>query len=220
MRFADEMVVRGNSEDSCRDFVYRAAERLHRLGLNINVAKVRYVSKPKFNQYWGFEVMDRFESGGLFKALTSQELTTLRRNGGRIGCRETALVPLHLSREQLLSFIRLYDGTTVAMQHLVPLFLEQPFSQPKAIFLRVLKDLRVGHQTRYWKSVRLRSAEFGSCTIQSLIYVRLRAPDRAREFKPVTRSVWTPLVPADYLVIRPARALPSAVPGRFHSFLE
>ena len=71
MRFADDMVVRGNSEDSCRDFVYRASERLHRLGLNINVAKVRYVSKLKFNQYWGFEVMDRFESGDLIKALTS-----------------------------------------------------------------------------------------------------------------------------------------------------
>ena len=171
MRFADDMVVRGNSEDSCRDFVYRASERLHRLGLNINVAKVRYVSKLKFNQYWGFEVMDRFESGDLFEALTSLRSFIINDDFGRKSTalkraitlvskaenaearwwkdwvRETALqesVPLNLSREQLLSFIRLYEEPTVAMQHLVPLFLEQPFSQPKAIFLRVLEDLQVG----------------------------------------------------------------------------
>jgi len=38
MRFADDMVVRGNSEKACHEFVYRASEGLHHLGLNTNVA--------------------------------------------------------------------------------------------------------------------------------------------------------------------------------------
>jgi hypothetical protein len=51
-------------------------------------------------------------------------------------------LPLQLSREQLVSFIRLYDDPGAAAERLVPLFLDQPFSQPKAVFLQALQSLR------------------------------------------------------------------------------
>jgi len=165
MRFADDMVVRGRTEKMCREFVYRASEALHRLGLNINVAKVKYCSKKEFDQYWGFVIMDRFESGQLLEGLGllrtfitkddfGRKTTALKRAISLVSrtedpeakwwkewVREAAFeeaVPLQLSREQLISFIRLYDDPTVAMQRLVPLFLDQPFSQPKAVFLRAM----------------------------------------------------------------------------------
>jgi hypothetical protein len=169
MRFADDMVVRGRSAEACRDFVYRASEALHRLGMNINVAKVRYCSKTEFDQYWGFVIMDRFETGELMEGLGllktfitndhfGRKPTALKRAITLVSksdeaelkwwkewVRETALnesVPLQLSREQLLSFVRLYDDPSVAMQQLASLFLDQPFSQPKAIFLRAMEVLR------------------------------------------------------------------------------
>ena len=49
-------------------------------------------------------------------------------------------LPLHLSREQLLSLIRLYPTPEKALQQLVPLFLDQPFSQPKAVLIRALQN--------------------------------------------------------------------------------
>lgn len=70
MRFADDMVVRASNLSECEASVYEASDRLHRLGLNINVAKVTYCSKDKFDKYWGFVVMDRFESGDILEALT------------------------------------------------------------------------------------------------------------------------------------------------------
>jgi hypothetical protein len=170
MRFADDMVVRGTSEQACKDFVYRASEALHRLGLNINVAKVRYLPKMQFNKYWGFVIMDRFEAGELVEALillkgfiTNDEFgrkpTALKRaitlvakwnapeaEWWRSWIVETSLkefVPLQLSREQLLSFLGLHNDVGVAAQQLSKLFLDQPFSQPKAIFLRALEDLNL-----------------------------------------------------------------------------
>jgi hypothetical protein len=169
MRFADDMVVRGNSQQQCHDFVYRASECLHQLGLNINVAKVQYLSKDEFNQYWGFVIMDRFESGELFKGIAllkgfinsdefGRKPTALKRvislltktddaeaDWWKTWVRERALqegVPLQLSREQLLSFIRLYRDPLAALDQLIPAFMDQPFSQPKAIFLRALEELK------------------------------------------------------------------------------
>jgi hypothetical protein len=112
--------------------------------------------------------MDRFESGEIAEALTllkefitddefGRKPTALKRaitlvsksddadtKWWKAWVRETALqesVPLHLSREQLTSFVRLYDDPSAAMQQLSPLFLNQPFSQPKAIFLRAVESL-------------------------------------------------------------------------------
>lgn len=168
MRFADDMVVKGASEQICKDLVFVASEALHRLGLNINVAKVRYMSKERFNKYWGFVIMDRFESGRVSEAMTllkdfishdefGRKPTALKRaitlvskseddsmKWWKAWVRDTALheaVPLQLSREQLLSFIRLYDDPNTAIQQLSPIFLDQPFTQPKAIFLRAIEDL-------------------------------------------------------------------------------
>jgi hypothetical protein len=53
MRFADDMVVRANTAGECREFIFRASEELHQLGLNINVAKVGYCTKAEFDKFWG-----------------------------------------------------------------------------------------------------------------------------------------------------------------------
>jgi hypothetical protein len=166
MRFADDMVVRSESEATCKEFVYRASQELHRLGLNINVAKVRFRPKSDFNRYWGFVIMDKFESGESVEGLIllkryisgddfGRKTTALKRavtlasrlkgtepRTWRNWIRETASqekLPLQLTREQLLAYARLYDDPVAAWTDLVPLFLRQPFSQPKAILLRALR---------------------------------------------------------------------------------
>ena len=53
-------------------------------------------------------------------------------------------LPVQLSAEQLLALIRLYENPQTALTQLFPLFLDQPFTQPKAILLRVLEKLRRG----------------------------------------------------------------------------
>jgi hypothetical protein len=168
MRFADDMVVRAESREECEQFVYEGSQQLHRLGLNINVAKVRYCSKKEFDQFWGFVIMDRFEQDQIEEGLVhlkrlvdtkefGRKPTALKRavtlvarqnnaefRWWRKWVRQKAIeesLPLHLSREQLSSLIELYDDPNSALDELVPIFLDQPFSQPKAILLRVLERL-------------------------------------------------------------------------------
>lgn len=169
MRFADDMVVKGHSESACRDMVYDASERLHKLGLNINVAKVRYFSKDEFNQFWGFAIMDRFESDDpetglrllsdfLANAKFGRRTTVVKRAITIVSkatdfpnikmwkqwVRETALqedVLLQLSKEQLISFIRLWENPAAGLEQVISVFLKQPFSLPKAILLRALHSL-------------------------------------------------------------------------------
>jgi len=99
------------------------------------------VPKDEFSQYWGFVIMDRFESGDLFQALAllkgfidndhfGRKATALKRAISLVSrtddtaadwwkdwVRETALqegVPLQLSREQLLSFVTRGDDRLIA----------------------------------------------------------------------------------------------------------
>jgi hypothetical protein len=167
MRFADDMVVRANTRSECGAAVYEASDRLHRLGLNINVAKVTYCSKDDFNRYWGFVIMDRFESGEILGALSmlrtyvehdafGRKATALKRAvtlASRLDAsresawwktwvREAALaekLPLLLSREQLYAFAHLYEDPARGLDLLLDMFLNQPFTQPKAILLRMLQ---------------------------------------------------------------------------------
>jgi len=165
MRFADDMVVCAASEDKCQRFVYEASARLHDQGLNINVAKVRYCSKGDFERFWGFVIMDRFESGELLGGLAAlhevarddkfgRRSTALKRaitlidqeprlREWRIWVREAVLeagLLLQLSREQLLALLRLYDDPMTGLSLIIPDFLDQPFTQPLAILLQVLKS--------------------------------------------------------------------------------
>ena len=176
MRFADDMVIRAGSKRECMDLVYRASDDLHRLGLNINVAKVRYCPKKEFNQYWGFVIMDHFESGELVDGLNllktfiqedafGKRATALKRAVTLISKAEDGAdmrwwkawvrefgrqeeLPLYLSREQLLAYISLYDDAASALEDLSPVFTEQPFSQPKAVFMRVLGEFKRTHPDR------------------------------------------------------------------------
>jgi hypothetical protein len=169
MRFADDMVVHGSTRQECEELVFKASGALHELGLNINVAKVRYCSKEEFQRFWGFAIMDQFEAGNLVDGLImlrgvidedtfGRRSTALKRAitvvgrdpGGRVGfwrqwVRNKALehrIPMQLSSHQLLSFIRLYEDTAQALRQLIPVFLNQPFTQPKAILVRALEQLR------------------------------------------------------------------------------
>jgi hypothetical protein len=132
MRFADDMVVCSTTRAGCERFVFEASSRLHEIGLNVNVAKVKYCSKRDFQRFWGFVIMDLFESGETIDALSQLRKVV---DDNTFGRRPTALkraltivdrepdlglwrrwvhdaataanLPLQLSREQLLAFLRL-----------------------------------------------------------------------------------------------------------------
>ncbi|MCC6236107.1 MAG: RNA-directed DNA polymerase [Dehalococcoidia bacterium] len=62
MRYADDMVISAPSQRDCERMLLFAAEELNRLGLNINVSKVKYLRRAEFNAYWGFDVMTALET--------------------------------------------------------------------------------------------------------------------------------------------------------------
>jgi hypothetical protein len=166
MRFADDMVVCSTSRRECERFVFEASTRLHELGLNVNVAKVKYCDKRQFERFWGFVIMDGFEKGEPVAALSA-----LRRaiDDDAFGRRTTALkraitivdreprlaswrrwvhdavvradLALQLSREQLSAFMRLSGDFAAAFDRVTQTFLAEPFTQPKAILLRVSEGL-------------------------------------------------------------------------------
>jgi hypothetical protein len=155
------LVVSAASQKACEQFVFDASAMLHKLGLNINAGKVRYCSKKDFERYWGFVLMDRFESGSLVEGLSALEkamgddgfgrrTTALKRvitlvdlepglRRWRAWVRDTVLdagMHCQLSHGQLLALIRLHDDTPVALHRLVPVFLDQPFTQRWPSFSR------------------------------------------------------------------------------------
>lgn len=167
MRFADDMVVCAKSRLECEHFVFEASSRLHELGLNVNVAKVRYCSKREFQRFWGFVIMDHFESGQTIEALSllrgvvdedkfGRRITALKRaitivdKSPELGmwCRwvqkaaTAAELPLQLSREQLLAYMRLSGNFPLALDGIIRSAMGQRFTQPKAILLHVLAILR------------------------------------------------------------------------------
>jgi hypothetical protein len=155
MRFADDMVVCATSEETCRQLVFEASTRLH---------EVTYCSKRDFERYWGFSVMGQFEAGNVVDGLRElqrrkdddqfgRRSTALKRaitivdrepglRGWRTWVRDAVLgakLELQLSREQLHGLVRLYDDTLTGLGQIVPIFLDQPFTQPLAILLRLLE---------------------------------------------------------------------------------
>jgi hypothetical protein len=169
MRFADDMVVCGDSQQECERFVFEASARLSDLGLNIAVAKVKYCDKAAFERFWGFTIMDRFESDEPEDALSAlrsvinddtfgRKLTALKR-AITIVDREPRVAEwrawvhnavigadllLRLSREQLLAFMRLSGDFPACLEYVATRIIDQPFTLPKAILLRALDGLR-GH---------------------------------------------------------------------------
>jgi hypothetical protein len=167
MRFADDMVVCSETRVGCEKFVFEASSRLHELGLNVNVAKVKYCSKREFQRFWGFVIMDRFESGEVKDALSLLREVV---DDNAFGRRSTALkraitivdrepdvglwrrwvhdaviaadLPLQLSREQLLAFLRLSGDFPAALGDTIRAVVGQTFTQPKAILLQVMDGLR------------------------------------------------------------------------------
>lgn len=167
MRFADDMVVCASSRHECEALVFRASQQLHELGLNINIAKVQYCSKRDFERFWGFVIMDHFEAGNLIPGLNllrkvidddifsrrttaiKRAITILSNRPGfafwqrwvRDAALEYGVVP-QLSPHQLRAFLRLYGDDATALEELLPIILDQPFTQPKAVLLRALEEFR------------------------------------------------------------------------------
>lgn len=167
MRFADDMVVCSPTRTGCEGFVFEASSRLHEIGLNVNVAKVKYCSKREFQRFRGFVIMDHFESGQPIEALSLLREVV---DDDQFGRRSTALkraitvvdrepeiglwrrwvhdaavardLPLQLSGEQLLAFFRLSGDFAAALNNHIRVVIDQPFTQPKAIMLQVLDGLR------------------------------------------------------------------------------
>ncbi len=172
MRFADDMVVCASTLKECERFVFEASADLHELGLNVNVAKVKYCSKRDFQRFWGFVIMDRFESGQVLDALSLLREVV---DDDMFGRRSTALkraitivdrepdlglwrqwvhdsvaradLQLQLSKEQLLAFVRISGNPSATLERLIDSFVHQPFTQPKAILLRALDGLQRVPQT-------------------------------------------------------------------------
>ncbi len=63
-RYADDMVIAARTKADCERLLFRASEELNVLGLNINVAKVRYSRPAEFAQYWGFDVLSGLDARG------------------------------------------------------------------------------------------------------------------------------------------------------------
>lgn len=89
MRYADDMVLACPDLNTCEKLVFFASSELHRIGLNINVAKVKYLSKEEFELWWGFKILDDLE----VDERLVEGLNQLRSSWDdkRFGRRETAL---------------------------------------------------------------------------------------------------------------------------------
>jgi len=61
IRYSDDMVFICPDKDTCKNLVFLASEELHKIGLNINVAKVRYFTKEEFEEWWGFSIHKKFD---------------------------------------------------------------------------------------------------------------------------------------------------------------
>jgi hypothetical protein len=71
MRYADDIVLLCPDEYSRQNLMFYASEELHRVGLNINVAKVKCLSKENFELWWGFNILNNFERGFSLEAFSN-----------------------------------------------------------------------------------------------------------------------------------------------------
>ncbi len=172
MRFADDMVLACPDSGTCRKLVYFASKELNAIGLNINVAKVKYLTKSEFDCWWGFSIMDGFENRDDESAL--RQLKEFEQDRAGFGRWHTALTRavgllskrgdmrywkdwlyetvtgdedtvLSLKEAQMGNLIRLSRDIHGAIGILSTVILKSSYSQPKACLLRCLEEYR-GHK--------------------------------------------------------------------------
>ena len=166
LRYADDMVLACPNEDLCRELVFRAGQELHRIGLNINVAKVKYLDREAFEAWWGFSILNdldvdgqlertlerlRFswgeESFGRKQTALKRAITKLARYkqevSGRRWVYETAMgleeFVLGLDDRQMGSLLLISGNPLEAATTLSRIVLNSPYTQPKACLLRCLE---------------------------------------------------------------------------------
>jgi hypothetical protein len=178
MRYADDMVLACPDLDTCKKLIFFASTELHRIGLNINVAKVKYLSKEEFELCWGFRILGNFEE----EARLIEGLDQLKASWDdkRFGRRDTALKRaitklakspkqhqwrrwayemafslesflLVLDERQMRNFLCIAESLQDAIRSLSSKVLCSPYTQPKACLLRCLEGFR-GHKDREVKN--------------------------------------------------------------------
>lgn len=167
MRFADDMVIACPDRTTCEELVFSACQELHRIGLNINVAKVKYLTKEQFNLWWGFDVMDAFTDEAT--QANGMELLQQLYADPHFGRRNTALKRsisivfknaaladyrpwvyekaleaegfVHqLDHPQLKNLMLISDNLLEAIYVVSTAILSAPYTQPKVCLLRCLES--------------------------------------------------------------------------------
>jgi hypothetical protein len=181
MRYADDMILACPDLNTCEKLVFFASSELHRIGLNINVAKVKYLNKEEFELWWGFKILDDFE----VDERLVEGLNQLRSSWDdkRFGRRETALKraitklakfpKLHrwrrwayetayssesfllvLDERQMRNLLCISENIQDAIQSLSFSVLHAPYTQSKACLLRCLESFYSHQDCEVRESVR------------------------------------------------------------------
>lgn len=170
LRYADDMVLLAANTETCQALLFAASNELHRLGLNINVSKVQYLSKEQFDHWWGFEIMDKLEMEDSVEE--GMEILATRWTDEAFGRRSMAMkraisklskLPeleewrawtyeaavnsadfslLDLNESQMQSLVSIAHEPLDGVDTLATRVMGSPYTQPKACLLRCMERLR------------------------------------------------------------------------------
>ncbi|MEX2375949.1 MAG: RNA-directed DNA polymerase [Dehalococcoidia bacterium] len=181
LRYVDDMVIAGKSRGDCQRLLYAAAEELNRLGLNLNVSKVHYMTKKEFEVYWGFEVTealeldpqtglqllrDRWGSKGYGRQTTAlrRALSILRKrpdlSADRKWVFQTVMSApdqiLSLNSRQMMALVEIADSPSHAFTALRSTIENGPYSGTKLELIRACERLQdvAGLKTRTRNALR------------------------------------------------------------------
>jgi len=166
MRFADDMVLACPDQATCEELVFRASMELHRFGLNINVAKVRFLTSQDFHRWWGFAIMDSFEvedqllvglealrrlwddegygrrhmalKRAISKLAQRPQLGEWQAWAYGVACSSEETL-LELSESQMRNLLKIAPSLPDAIDCLVAAILKSPFTAPMACLLRCIE---------------------------------------------------------------------------------
>jgi Reverse transcriptase (RNA-dependent DNA polymerase) len=167
IRWADDIILIGNSRKSLEESIHRASKLLLKYGLNLNSSKTKCYSKSEFRMYRGLDVLDavsRRDQLGFnatlrqsynFSQTHSVRLDTISKSAISFMIRNSdcatktniAIVDSMASEYSILStfafqnfrnLIELTGGTNTQLDKYLKVVLSKPYAAPKAQFLKFL----------------------------------------------------------------------------------